>query len=250
MRRTVLLLLVLPAFAHEFWIAPSAFRPSPGAEVTVRLFIGDGMPGEAYARNPERISAFFVDDGSSRKDIEGAPGADPAGSFRAPKGPFVIGYRSHLSRVELTAPQFEAYLAEEGLEEIARLRAERGETGKPGREAYSRCAKALVGGRDHAVGFPLELIAEGDPSDLTPGATVIVRLLSDGKPLKGALVRAFHAKEKPVSVRTDAEGRARFVATRPGLWLFNSVRMSPAEGRKDADWESLWASLTVEIPHP
>ncbi len=247
MRRAVLLLLVLPAFAHEFWLLPSAFRPSPGDQVTVRLLIGDGMPGEAYARNPERISAFFMDDGSSRIDIEGAPGADPAGSFRAPRGPFVIGYRSRPSHVELEAPKFEAYLAAEGLEEISRARAERGDTARPGREVFSRCAKALLGGRDHAVGFPLELVAEGDPSDLPPGGTLIVRVLSEKKPLKGALVRAFHPKEEPARARTDDLGRARFVVKNPGLWLFNAVRMTPAQPGTDADWESLWASLTLEV---
>lgn len=248
MRRTALLLLVLPAFAHEFWLEPSAFRPAPGDEISVRLFIGDGMPGEAYARNPDRIAAFFVDEGPRRTDIEGAPGADPAGRFRVPKGPFVIAYRSKQSRIELEADKFEAYLAEEGLEEISRLRAERGDTGKPGREVYSRCAKALLGCRDRAVGFPLELVAEGDPSDLAPGAVLLVRLLRDGKPLKGALVRAFHAKEEPAHARTDADGRARFVVKSPGMWLFNAVHMSPAGAGQDADWESLWASLTLELP--
>jgi len=247
MRRIAILLLALPAFAHEFWLEPSAFRPAPGAEVTVRLFVGDGMPGEAYARNPDRISAFFVDADGRRFDIEGAPGADPAGRFRAPEGPFVVGYRSKESRIVLDAEKFEAYLAEEGLEEISRLRAERGDKKREGREVYSRCAKAAVGGRDHAVGFPLEVLATGDLAALKPGGEVVVRLLRDGKPLPGALMRAFHAGDTPLDGRTDAAGCARFRVKSAGMWLFAAVHMRPATAEQDADWESLWASLTLEV---
>ena len=251
MRRITLLLFALPALAHEFWIEPGAFRPAPGDEVSVRLFVGDGMPGEAYARNPEKISAFFVDSALRRFDIGGAPGAEPAGRFRAPKGPFVIGYRSHPTRIELEARKFEAYLAEDGLEEISRVRAERGESERPGRELYSRCAKAAMGGKDHAVGFPLEVIAEGDLLTTRPGDEIVLTLLCDGKPLKGALMRAFQAGHEPLSARTDALGKARFRVERPGMWLFSAVHMRTAPAGQDADWESLWASLTLEIlPDP
>jgi hypothetical protein len=238
----LLLLLALPAAAHEFWLEPSTFRPKPGDQVSVRLFIGDGMPGEAYARNPEKLDAFFVEADGRRFDIEGAPGADPAGAFLAPRGPFVIGYRSRRSRVELDPAQFEAYLAEDGLEEISRLRAAAGKSGEPGREVYSRCAKAVVGGKDRAIGFPYELIVEEEK-----GGAVTLRALRDGKPLKGALVRAFHPREKAKAVRSDADGRARFELPAAGMWLFGSVHMGPAPAGTDADWESLWASLTLEV---
>jgi len=247
MRRITFFLLVLPAFAHEFWIEPSAFRPSPGAEVSVRLFVGDGMPGEAYARNPERISAFFVDVDGRRFEIEGAPGADPAGRFRAPDGPFLVGYRSKESRIVLDAEKFEAYLVEDGLEEISRLRAERGDTKAPGREIYSRCAKAVFGGKDRAIGFPVEIVAGGDLAALKAGDEVVLQLLREGKPLAGALMRAFHAGATPLASRTDAEGRARFRVKDAGMWLFAAVHMRPAAAGHDADWESLWASLTLDV---
>jgi hypothetical protein len=247
MRRAALsLLLALPAAAHEFWLEPSTYRPKPGDTISVRLFIGDGMPGEARARNPERIHAFFVDVDGRRTDIEGAPGADPAGAFVAPKGPFVIAYRSRRSRIVLDAPKFEAYLAEVGLEEISRLRAAAGTSLEPGREVYSRCAKAVVGGKDRAVGFPLELLAEASSEPRRVG----LRLLRDGKPLSGALVRAFHPKEKAAAGRTDAEGRVRFEMPRTGQWLFGAVNMRAAPAGTDADWESLWASLTLEVETP
>jgi len=35
---------------------------------------------------------------------------------------------------------------------------------------------------------------------------------------------------------------------RPGVWLVKVVHMVPAPKDTGADWESLWASLTFEIP--
>ena len=37
------------------------------------------------------------------------------------------------------------------------------------------------------------------------------------------------------------------VLARKGVWLVKAVHMVPAPSRRDADWQSLWASLTFEI---
>jgi hypothetical protein len=52
-----------------------------------------------------------------------------------------------------------------------------------------------------------------------------------------------------VSVRTVG-GRASLVLDRPGLWLVKAVHMVPAPEGSGAEWESLWASLTFELPAP
>ena len=76
------------------------------------------------------------------------------------------------------------------------------------------------------------------------------RILYEGKPLAGALVKAI-ALEDPdntLSARSDAQGRVAFVLVRKGVWLVKAVHMAPAPPETGADWESLWASLTFEIP--
>jgi len=40
------------------------------------------------------------------------------------------------------------------------------------------------------------------------------------------------------------------VLDRPGLWLIKAVHMVPAPEGSGAEWESLWASLTFELPAP
>jgi len=171
-------------------------------------------------------------------------------------GLWIVGYRSRPSPVVLPAELFERYLAQEGLERIIEIRAQRGESAKWGQEIYSRCAKSILSagvtpyGRDRRLGFTLELIADGTPYALQPGQDLFVTLLHEGKPLPAALVVAINSDEpdKRMTARSGADGRASFRLARPGLWLIKAVHMVPAPPASRADWESLWASLTFEIP--
>ncbi|MGH8131031.1 MAG: hypothetical protein ACRES3_09295, partial [Steroidobacteraceae bacterium] len=49
-------------------------------------------------------------------------------------------------------------------------------------------------------------------------------------------------------VRTDVDGRAGFRLRAAGMWRVAAVHMIDAPGNVAADWESLWASLTFELP--
>ncbi|MEO8348002.1 MAG: DUF4198 domain-containing protein [Acidobacteriota bacterium] len=244
--------------AHDFWIEPSTFRPEVGATVGIALRVGEGFQGDPVPRSPGRIVRFVLVSPSRETPIEGVPGHDPAGVARVTEaGLQLVGYRSHTSKVELEAKKFEEYLKEEGLERIVAERARRGESDKASREIYSRCAKALLAaggtgksGHDRVLGFTLELVPEKNPYAFRTGGPFPVRLEYRGKPLAGALVVALNrdAPEMRLSARTDAKGRVSFALAKPGTWLVKSVHMVPAPAKSEADWESLWASLTFELP--
>ena len=51
-----------------------------------------------------------------------------------------------------------------------------------------------------------------------------------------------------LALRTGKDGRVRFRLPRGGMWLIKAVHMIPAPPASNADWESLWASLTFELP--
>ncbi len=244
--------------AHDFWIEPSAFRPAAGELVQLALRVGVGFKGEPVARSPAKIDRFVVVSPSGETPVLGPDGGDPAGLVRLPSpGLFVVAYRSKKSSIALDPATFELYLAEEGLERISTERREKGESDRIGREIYSRCAKSLLlvegaaaAGFDRPVGLTLEIVPEKSPYGLGAGRELPIRLLFHESPLEGALVVALNreAPEKQVSARTDAEGRVTLRLAREGLWLVKVVHMVRAPSDSGADWESLWASLTFEVP--
>ena len=231
--------------AHDFWIEPSAFAPPAGATVAERLRSGENLDGKPAERVSKWIERFAVRPNGRDTPIGGIEGSDPAGWLIASgTSPAVIVYRSRPSMVQLAAARFTAYLREHGLERIIELRAQRGDTTKPGRELFSRCAKAqLRGVVSDPVGLRYEIVAEGQSATAFRG-----RVLFEGKPLAGALVVAQSKRNPaaPLSVRSDANGRFAFALDGRGLWLIKSVHMVEAPPKSGADWESLWASLTFE----
>ena len=246
------------ARAHDFWIEPSEFRPQPGTRVDLRLRVGEHFRGDPVPLNPLRVKDFVLVTGAGSQPIAGRLGAEPAGAVEVGQaGIAVVGYRSLPQRVELAAADFERYLGTEGLEGVIRARAARGESAAPGREIFSRAAKALLAvgdgrpasGHDRVLGFTLELIPERSPYALGVGDELPVVLRYEGKPLAGALVMALHASgETLAAIRSDASGRVRVPLSRGGAWLVKAVHMVPAPAGTDADWESIWASLTFELP--
>jgi hypothetical protein len=50
-----------------------------------------------------------------------------------------------------------------------------------------------------------------------------------------------------LAARSDFDGRVVFRPGRTGRWLVKAVHMVPAPPEADADWESVWASVTFEI---
>jgi uncharacterized GH25 family protein len=247
--------------AHDFWIEPSASRIAVGVPVSASLKVGVACPGDIVRRKAERIERFELVGPSGAIALTGEEGVDPAGAATPTKpGLHAVVYRSKRVSIELAAAEFEAYLKEEGLEKVSRLRAERGESDKPGREVYSRCAKALVAvgetpadASDNATGLRYEIVATGNPLNLDitreGGATLTVQTLFEGKPLAGAKVKAIHCGGgTPVSTAiTDENGRATLPIGTPGRWVIASTEMIEAPKDSGAQWESLWASLVFEV---
>jgi uncharacterized GH25 family protein len=246
-----------PLFAHDLWIEPTTFSPEPGQIVGVRLRVGQDLLGDALPRDPSLINQFVVEDAAGRKPVVGRDGADPAGFLRvAMPGLLVIGYRSNPSAIELDAEKFNQYLKEEGLDAVAALRARRNETGAAARELFSRCAKSLVlsgspseAQGDRLLGFTLELVAERNPYAIRAGEDLPVRLTYQNRPLAGALVVAMNSlnPSAKLAARTDNDGRVRFRLRPGGMWLVKAVHMVQAPAGTNAEWESLWATLTFEL---
>jgi uncharacterized GH25 family protein len=286
--RRLLPLFLLPAavLAHEFWLQPDSFRVAPGAAVPLRLVVGENFVGKAWARPTRRVRRFVrygPSGAADSTDLRPALLADSlAPALRcAALGTHVLALTSRLAYIELPAAEFTAYLRAEGLGYALRQRQEASEaTTKPGREAYQRCAKALVlatsGSRlpdatadtafRRVLGLPLELVPEQNPYRLRAGAALTVRVLRHGQPVPGAEVQVWQVSapdSKPTTAPavthftaySNAQGRLLLRLSGAGPYLLATVRMENAPPAlalpgtaARPDWLSTWASLTFGGP--
>jgi Domain of unknown function (DUF4198) len=245
------------ASAHEFWLEPTAFTASAGGHIGIYLCNGSGFEGWSLPRDPRRIEEFIAVGPDGAHPVVGLDGSQPAGlvRFTAPGG-YVIAYRSNRAMTVQPDEKFDAYLREKGLDAILARRRAEGHSGGRVRESYSRDAKALIhvgdsrGPTDRALGLPLELVADKDLFNNRAEGLKTFHLRLDGKPLAGALVAAMRpgTTDTDVTARTDRDGRVQFELHKRGAWRIAAVHMVAPPKDVDADWDSLWASLTFELP--
>jgi len=220
--------------------------------------VGEHFLGDPIPRDPASIISFISVTEKGSEPIEGLPGRDPAGMLPIEgAGMMIIAFSNRPSRVDLPPDRFEKYLRDEGLEKIIKLRAARGETGKPSSELFSRYAKCLIaaGGKSAGVaasrplGLFFELVPESNMSLFKAGSSSRFHLLFQGKPLEGALVVAISRQHptKKISGRSDKNGRVSLRFDQPGDWLVKAVHMTPAAPGSGAQWRSFWASVSFHM---
>jgi len=253
--------------AHDFWLQPRAFWTAPGQATVVGLLIGHGAERERWSANLDRVLLF--------RSVSAAGVVDHRAVFRnrrsqedhvvalATPGAHVLLFASGHAQSELPGARFTEYLKEEGLTPALNLRTRNRTMQRPGRELYSRRAKALVQvgppGRlpqahvTRPSGLTLEIVPEANPYQAPAGAPLPVRVFFEGRPLPGALVklRDINADAEPVrTVRTDAAGRALFRNPDGGQWQLNVVWTKPLAGHPWAEFDTTFSSLTFGFPAP
>ena len=254
----------VPASAHEYWLAPSAYRAHAGDTVRVAAWVGTGFRGELKPYAPTRAVSLVARQAVS-EDLRptSVNGDDVFGRFvLRDAGGAVVAYESNFVPIELDAIAFDQYLELEGLDGPLAYRERLGPREGPGRERYARCPKTWIAGSDPKrlmapIGLTIELVPLADPT--RPGPVSLL-LLYRGKPLAGALVRAWRqplAKDgapfdgatrdsvgPAAQERTDKDGVATFALDQAGEWMVSAVHMVPCPDHSAADWQSMWASLT------
>jgi uncharacterized GH25 family protein len=263
MRTLMLLIAALTsadaAAAHDFWVQPHDFVVAPGATVPMTIEVGHGPARQRWSAPLDRITTFAAISRGGRKDIRSA--LRPAGGqsdadvgFSA-AGSYVIVLETTRAESNLPAIRFNDYIAAEGIVPALRARAKAGTTDTPGRELYSRRAKALIrvgeGGAPQPqitrpVGLTLEIVPAVDPTAPDFAMTLPVTILYEGRPLAGAFVKLNNLDfdARPVETHlTDGSGRATFKIPFKGSWQMNVVWTKPIADPR-ADFDTVFSSLT------
>jgi len=254
------------ARAHDFWVQPDAFWIAAGAVTPITLQVGHGPARQRSPIPLARILRFTATapDGTvidlRARMHPGGPGQD--GDLRLPAaGPHVLVLQTD-DRAEshLPALRYTDYLKAEGLTPALAFRARTHRTDMDGSENYSRQAKALVqvgpaGGSQaqvlKPVGLPLEIVPERSPYAEPRSATLPVRVIFEGRPLAGALIKLTDLAHDaaPAETRlTDRSGHATFTMPARGQWLLNVIWTKPQPSTRETDFETVFSSLSFGFP--
>ncbi|MBI2838877.1 MAG: DUF4198 domain-containing protein [Acidobacteria bacterium] len=254
----VLLLMSPFVSAHDYWLEPKSSFPSPGTHFDVSLFVGmDLTPEKEHPYQTERVESYVVK-GSGATDAKPVEGRKPAFSVPLGKsGDVLVALVRKVAHIELTAEEFNDYLAHEGLPHILQARQNAGIAGKPAREKYTRYLKAFgrAGSGDgqvftEPVGHTLEIVPAKDPLSLKAGEVLQVKVLFEGKPLAGGTLFAYGRAGKEIRKATYScgeDGTAEIRIPGPGIWSIRLIHMRECVGCKDADYESFWTGITFEV---
>jgi uncharacterized GH25 family protein len=252
-----LLALTLPAPAHDTWLAPDAFKVAPGSSVTLDMTSGMEFPKLDAGPKPERVQAAKCRLAGETFDLEPPKGAANSLQFKADlrqAGIATMWVKLAPRALELKPDEVQHYLDE--VDAPAAIRKEWHEMKeKRWRESYTKHTKTFVRVGEAAddrswaepIGAALEIVPERDPTAIAAGEVLPVRVLKNRAPFPDFSINAVAFGEtKGETRRTDSAGRVSFRISKAGPWMVRGteIRKSTAP---DADWESDFATLTLEV---
>jgi uncharacterized GH25 family protein len=243
------------AGAHDTWLR-SAPRQAPGATAVFALTSSGSFPEPDHAIEPGRVERSLCRVAGQEVPLRAGSRSRQALRLRArglAAGVAACGVSLKPRTLELKAEDVAHYLEEVGAQDTIGAAWKARGAGAAWRETYAKHAKACtrVGDRGDGswrepLGLDFELVPLSDPTGLTPGATLEVRLLKAGQPLRGLAVRASRAGQAPVFATTGEDGRASFTLGAAGPWLLAATEIRPHPARP-SEWESDFTTLVVEV---
>ena len=253
--------------AHDFWLQPNEYWIGPDALTSMTLQVGHGSFRQRSPIPARRITRFqaiapkgaVVDLHDQLRLGEAAEDGD----FRLKNpGAYVLVLQTDdRAQTHLPSIRFNDYLTVEGLTPALEQRARLHRMDADGSERYSRCAKSVVqvgppgagpqGQVSKPVGLPLEIVPETNPYRVPRSATLPVRVIYEGHPLAGALVKLTDLKHDAVPFEvhlTDHDGRASFTMPNAGTWLLNVIWTKVLPRSDETDFETVFSSLSFGFP--
>ena len=190
----LLLAVATLALAHDLFLKLDTYFLDPHTRVQIPVLNGTFTKSENFVVR-DRLSDVSVVSPRGRAKLVPAtawgPGPDSTSLLSielGDAGTYVAGASTRPREISLSAEDFNAYLAEDGLPDVLAARRADNELGKGARERYSKHVKAVfqVGeARSDAfstvLGYPAEIVPLGNPYALSVGATLRVRCLVDGR---------------------------------------------------------------------
>jgi uncharacterized GH25 family protein len=260
-------LCAFSAAAHDFWVQPSDYWPMPRAVTSMTLQVGHGSSRQRSPIPLHRITRFEAISPTGtvidlRENLRlGGDAKDGDFQFQDPGAYVLVLETNDHAHSRLPALRFNEYLKVEGLTPAVEQRRRTHHMDADGIERYSRRAKSIVQVGSPGVGsqaqvtrplgLPLEIVPELSPYAEPRPATFPMRVIYEGRPLAGALVKLTNLEHDaaPLEMQlTNDAGQASFTMPRNGAWLLNVVWTKPLLNSPDADFETIFSSLSFGFP--
>lgn len=259
----LLLALTSVLAAHDLFLTLREYFVPPDTDLRLTALNGTFSTSENSIERI-RIADLSLVTPAGRRQLDtvvvSAEGTRTAIAVRTEaEGTYVAGMSLKPSEIDLTAKEFNAYLAEEGLLTVLALRRRDGEFAKPSRERYAKHVKLIFqvgGGRSQGwstvLGYPVEIVPLRNPYQVAPGDTIRFRLLVNGAPSPAGLEvlaggrTASGGRRTVRHLVTDAAGEVALSRVSPGTWYVKFIHMSRAR-EPGLAYISQWATLTFAI---
>lgn len=253
--------------AHDFWVQPNEYWLRPQAVTPITLQVGHGPFRQRSPIPLSRITRFeaVAPDGATidlRNNLHlGGSTEDGELRFQAPGAYVLVFETDNHAQSHLPAIRFNDYLKVEGLTPALEQRERTHSVDADGSESYSRRAKSIVqvgppgAGQQAQVtkpsGLLLEIVLEESPYAEPRHASLPVRVIYEGRPLAGALLKFTNLEHDAAPLEmhlTDREGRASFTMPTEGTWLLNVIWTKPLSSSRETDFETVFSSLSFGLP--
>jgi uncharacterized GH25 family protein len=250
------------ALAHEFWISPSDFFPKLGDTIKLKIFVGENYEGEHWGGGSRRVETLKIRQANKwlpLSVIQSDSAVQMPDYQIVDNGTHVFTLTTNNSFIELDPAKFEAYLKEDGLENVLEYRQKNNENQKNGRERYRRCAKTIlqVGTKPDQTAtmrsdMVLDIKPAQNPYSLAKNQSLTCQFRYDDQNLKNTLVRCWRRVDGQTEIefkQTDSQGMATFdlVKKGRGVYMVSTVTMVRLPNNSQADWQSTWGSLTFGL---
>jgi uncharacterized GH25 family protein len=249
----------LVAQAHEFWLEPQQFFYKVGDKAVIRFMVGENFMGETWDLSRHRVNRLESNHLDKVTDYKAAVKEGEKGNVEIPlteEGTHMIVMQSNSAFIQLDAKEFNKYLKEDGLDYIAEMRRKSNTQNDSSKEFYSRHTKLLIQAGTKLdntyakeMGLPIEIIPEKNPYSLKKGDVNHYKVLWQGKPVFGALVKVWNKYNNTTAIQniyTEKNGTIQVPVSNSGAWMISVVKMVPS-AEKGADWQSYWSSLVFGV---
>ena len=246
------------AAAHETWLMPSSMRVATGRTVEIHVTSGMKFPANELPIDPTRVVRAEVRTGGNVERLRAPRGTRR--SLRYVWTPRQAGVATISVGLKPRTLELEPKLIEEYLTEIradSSVRAEWNAVPAPRRwrEAYTKYATSFVRvGKaeqdskwNSPTGLDFEIVPESDPTAVSAGDALRIRVLLHGAPLAGFPVGARReGGTADAFVTTDATGQASVPLPKSGRWLLFGTHLKRAN-EPNLEWRSDFVTMTFGV---